>query len=59
MITIELMRDMVLTMRKNDIPPKTDKHGKYYQLHFMDNGEERIHKAYFKDQSDKWDKLLP
>ena len=58
MITIELMRDMVAKMRKNDIPPKLDKHGKYYELRYLDSsGKEQIHKVYFRDQRDSWIKL--
>ena len=43
---------MVLKCRQEHIKPKTDKHGKYYELRFFDK-EERIHKIYFRDH-DNW-----
>ena len=53
MITLKIIHDMIATMRGNDIPPKTDKHGKYYNLHLKSDGKEIVYKAYFKDQAGK------
>ena len=53
MITIQLIHDMIATMRGNDTPPKTDKGGKYYNLHLQSDSREIVYKAYFTDQPGK------
>ena len=53
MITLKIIHDMIATMRGNDIPPKTDKHGQYYNLHLQSEGREIVYKAYFTDQPGK------
>lgn len=49
--TIEQIREMVLVARKNDVPPKTDKFGKYYELHYTEDGKEYVNKMYLSRHS--------
>ena len=57
--SIETIRDMILKMRQEDIPAKIDKHGKYYELRFVDEGTEYINKIYVKDMDKhgEWDSV--
>ena len=49
MITLNIIHDMIATMRGNDIPPKTDKGGQYYNLQLESEGKIYPYKAYFTD----------